>query len=79
MASVGGNVSLNVPGKIQRLEEAVVNRIAAGEVTTLQPHAGMLFACIVLLLMLILNFSPLPVQVVQRPANAIKEMIENWY
>lgn len=75
MASVGGNVSLNVPGKIQRLEEAVVNRIAAGEVTTLQPHA----LCIVLLLMLILNFSPLPVQVVQRPANAIKEMIENWY
>jgi len=46
--SLGRNSEMTEVGRIQRLDEAVVNRIAAGEV-------------------------------IQRPANGLKEMIENRF
>ena len=55
----------SAPQRIQRLDEAVVNRIAAGEVSARAWRP--------------LTLTLSAPQVVQRPANAIKEMMENWY
>jgi len=51
------------PAPIRRLEEALVNKIAAGEVRLLAPRTMVCLSA--------------RVQIIQRPASALKELLEN--
>ncbi|RUP45479.1 DNA mismatch repair protein Mlh1-like protein [Jimgerdemannia flammicorona] len=64
----------NIPAPIRRLEEAVVNRIAAGEVFTTLYYAR---AYIIPAFLMQRVSAGLIFQIIHRPANALKELIEN--